>query len=254
MPTITAAIITWNEERNIQRCIESLKDSVDHIIVLDSFSSDATTEICRQLNVQVIQRKWEGYAASKNYLNAQVNTDLILSLDADEALSPELFEEIKAIRWKGSLGYYSMNRLTNYCGKWIYHSGWFPDVKIRLFPANALWEGDIVHETLALPVGIVIVPLKGLLSHYSYFSHDQHRQRADHYSRLTALKYVEQGKQVGQLKPYISGLVRFFKMYVFQLGFLDGISGWHIARISALSNILKYKEVRNLRNGAKRTS
>ena len=95
MPTITAAIITWNEERNIQRCIESLKDCVDHIIVLDSFSTDATIEICNKLNVQVIQRKWEGYAASKNYLNAQVQTDLILSLDADEALSSELSEEIE---------------------------------------------------------------------------------------------------------------------------------------------------------------
>jgi (heptosyl)LPS beta-1,4-glucosyltransferase len=254
MPTITAAIITWNEERNIQRCIESLRDSVDHIIVLDSFSTDATIAICNQLKAQVIQRKWEGYAASKNYLNAQVNTDLILSLDADEALSPELFEEIKAIRLKGNIGYYSMNRLTNYCGKWIYHSGWFPDVKIRLFPSNALWEGDIVHETLALPVGIEVFQLKGLLSHYSYFSHTQHRQRADHYSRLTALKYLEQGKRVGPLKPYVSGLVRFMKMFVFQFGFLDGSSGWHIARISALSNILKYNEVRNLRNGAKRTS
>jgi len=254
MPTITAAIITWNEERNIQRCIESLKDCVDHIIVLDSFSTDATIEICSKLNVQVIQRKWEGYAASKNYLNAQVQTDLILSLDADEALSSELSEEIKAIKLKGEIGYYSMNRLTNYCGKWIYHSGWFPDVKIRLFPANALWEGDIVHETLALPDDIEVTPMKGLLSHYSYFSHEQHRQRADHYSRLTALKYVEQGKRVGFLKPYVSGLVRFLKMFVFQLGFLDGRSGWHIARISALSNILKYKEVRNLRNGAERTS
>ncbi len=254
MPTITAAIITWNEERNIQRCIESIRDSVDHIIVLDSFSTDATIDICSQLKVQVIQRKWEGYAASKNYLNAQVKTDLILSLDADEALSPELCEEIKAIKLKGSLGYYSMNRLTNYCGKWIYHSGWFPDVKIRIFPANAIWEGDIVHETLAIPEGIVVAPLKGLLSHYSYVSHEQHRQRADHYSRLTALKYVEQGKQVGPLKPLVSGVVRFLKMFVFQCGFLDGSSGWHIARISAASNILKYKEVRNLRNGAKRTS
>jgi glycosyltransferase involved in cell wall biosynthesis len=115
MPTITAAIITWNEERNIQRCIESLRDSVDHIIVLDSFSTDATIAICNQLKVQVIQRKWEGYAASKNYLNAQVNTDLILSLDADEALSPELFEEIKAIRLKGNIGYYSMMRLCLNC-------------------------------------------------------------------------------------------------------------------------------------------
>ena len=225
MPSITAAIITLNEERNILRCINSLKNCVDEIIVLDSFSTDRTVEICLENNVRVIQREWLGYSQAKNYVNAQITTELIFSIDADEALSDALINEINQIRHQGKITFYSVNRITNYCG---------------------IWDGEIVHEELRIPKDTKIVPLVGLLEHYSYYSHLEHRKKADHYSELTAKKYVEQGKTASVLKPYISGIVRFLKMYVWQKGFLDGKSGWTIAKISAYSNIYKYKEVRRL--------
>ena len=247
MPSITAAIITLNEERTILRCINSLKNCVDEIIVLDSFSTDRTVEICLENNVRVIQREWLGYSQAKNHVNAQITTELIFSIDADEALSDALINEINQIRHQGIITFYSVNRITNYCGKWIRHSGWFPDVKVRISPRlETIWDGEIVHEELRIPQDTAVVPLVGLLEHYSYYSHLEHRKKADHYSELTAKKYVEQGKTASVLKPYISGIVRFLKMYVWQKGFLDGKSGWTIAKISAYSNIYKYKEVRRL--------
>ena len=123
MPTITAAIITFNEERNIQRCLDSLKNCVDDILVLDSFSTDNTLAICKENNVRVIQHDWMGYSKSKNYLNTFITSDLIFSIDADESLSEELQAEINSLRSTGALAFYAVNRITNYCGTWIKHSG-----------------------------------------------------------------------------------------------------------------------------------
>lgn len=249
MPTITAAIITFNEERNIERCIHSLKDCVDEMLVLDSFSTDDTVAICNKNNVRVIQREWLGYSNAKNYLNAHITTALIFSVDADEALSVDLQQEISQIRKEGKETFYAVNRMTNYCGTWIYYSGWFPDVKVRISPRmETLWNGELVHEELLIPSGTNPIQLNGLLAHYSYYSKEEHRERADKYSRLTAIKYFEQGKKASFLKPYLSGIIRFLKMYIWQKGFLDGKSGWLIAKISAQSNRYKYKELRRLVN------
>jgi glycosyltransferase involved in cell wall biosynthesis len=247
MPTITAAIITFNEERNIQRCIDSLINCVDQILVLDSFSTDNTVNLCIENNVQVIQHKWLGYSKAKNYLNTHIKTELIFSIDADEELTEQLQNEISQIRKIGPIAFYSINRITNYCGAWIRHSGWFPDVKVRISPRElTMWDGEIVHEELLLPKDTKCINLNGLLAHYSYYSQKEHQTRADQYSRLTAIKYMERGQNASFLKPYISGAMRFLKMYFWQKGFLDGKSGWAIAKISAKSNIYKYKELRRL--------
>lgn len=243
---ITAAIITLNEERNIGRCLASLENVVDEIIVMDSGSTDATEAICKQKGVVFYRQDWLGYAQQKNALNEKASFEMIFSIDADEALSPELASEIIELKSKAQVGYYSLNRLTNYCGSWIYHSGWFPDIKVRLFPKTTLWTGELVHEQLALEGGQPIYHLKGLLHHYSYYSHDQHRRRADHYSTLTAKKYVLEGRTTFWGQPAISAMARFLSMYVLKLGFMDGMAGFHIARISAASNYFKYKEVQRL--------
>lgn len=250
MPTISAAIITLNEERNIRRCIEALKDCVDEIVVLDSFSTDGTEEICRELGVVFHQRDWKGYSASKNYLNSLTTCDYIFSIDADEAPDKEMQEELNNMRSGKMEGIYSVNRITNYCGKWIRHSGWFPDIKNRLFPRDeAQWVGELVHEELSFEIHLPVTQLKGLLQHYSYYDYAEHRRRADQYSRLTAMKYAEQGKKAGFLKPFLSGFGRFFSMYVVKLGFLDGKMGFMIACISAQSNVYKYRELRRLSKG-----
>ena len=247
MTTISAAIITLNEERNIGRCIESLKGCVDEIVVLDSLSTDRTDEICKAAGVRFIQHEWMGYSASKNFLNEQTTCEYIFSIDADEALDPEMQRELVRLKQEGLTGAYSVNRITNYCGKWIRHSGWFPDMKVRIFPkGKAIWTGDLVHEELELKEGIEVKQLGGLLEHYSYYDFRQHRERADKYSALTAKKYAEQGTRCGPLKPFLSGVGRFVSMYFFKLGFLDGRMGFMIAWISAQSNIFKYRELRRL--------
>lgn len=244
---ISAVIITLNEERNIARCIDSLSDIADEILVMDSGSVDRTKEICLEKGVKFFTQPWLGYAQQKNRLNQQATYDMILSIDADEEISPELSNEILALKQQHTHGVFSLNRLTNYCGTWIYHSGWYPDVKTRLFPKVYRWEGDIVHEILMIPADITPVLLKGHLNHYSYYSHEQHRQRADYYSSLTATKYVLEGKKVYCGKPILSAIFRFIAMYLFKFGFLDGMAGFHIARISASSNFFKYKEVQRLK-------
>ncbi|OFZ08616.1 MAG: hypothetical protein A3D92_12325, partial [Bacteroidetes bacterium RIFCSPHIGHO2_02_FULL_44_7] len=193
---------------------------------------------------------WEGYSATKNYLNNLATHDYILSIDADEALDNELEAAILEIKQQSDTCAYSVNRLTNYCGQWIWHSGWYPDIKTRLFPKKgSYWDGAIVHEELILPKGLPVIQLRGHLSHFSYYSFRDHRIRADKYSALTAQKMHHQGKRASILKPYLSALGRFLSMYIFKRGFLDGRMGFKIAWISAASNIFKYKELRRLNHG-----
>ncbi len=244
---LSAVIITLNEERNIGRCIEALKGVADEIIVLDAFSTDGTVSICTALGVRIEQREWKGYAESKNYLNSLATSDYIFSVDADEVVDHELKNAILVQKRNGFSGVYSVNRLTNYMGKWIRHSGWYPDVKVRIFPKEgSKWEGAFVHETLSFPDNFETKMLEGHLEHYSYYSFEDHRARADKYSILTAKKHFEAGKKASFLKPYVSAAGRFFGMFFFKGGWLDGKMGYHIARISALSNIVKYKELRRL--------
>lgn len=244
---LTSTIITYNEERNIGRCIDALLPISDEIIVLDSFSDDRTVEICKEKGVKVVQRKWEGYAATKNHLNTLASNEYIFSVDADEAPNEALQKEIAKIKKDGLAGVYNVNRLTNYCGKWIRHSGWYPDVKIRIFPKSICkWEGAFVHEELVIEGNPSVKVLGGHLLHFSYYSQKEHRERADKYSALTAQKMYENGKRVGPIRPYLSALGRFFAMFIVKRGFLDGKAGFTIARISAQSNIFKYKELRRI--------
>lgn len=241
---LSVVIITLNEERNIERAIVSVKDVADEIIVLDSFSTDKTKEICARFDVQFVTRKWEGYSASKNFANSLAQYEYIFSLDADEALSPELKSQILKLKQSGFNGIYRCNRLTNYLGKWIKFSGWYPDSKIRIFPKSKTeWSGAFVHEELVFTEDLEEHLLKGDLYHYSYHSYQDHQERADKYSRLTAQKFHQQGKKVSFLKPYVSALGRFISMYFIKFGILDGSKGFMIAWISAKSNILKYKEL-----------
>lgn len=249
---ISVLIITLNEERNIERAIRSVLSFADEIIVLDSLSTDQTKSICQGFDkVKFIERKWEGYSATKNFLNDQASFSYIFSLDADEAPDEEMQNAIISLKKEGLKGIYEINRLTNYCGKWIYHSGWYPDIKKRLFPTGSgKWDGAIVHEELVFEKGIECEMLKGHLQHYSYYDFKDHRERADKYSRLTAQKFHDKGKKAGPLKPFLSGFARFFSMYFIKQGFRDGYMGFKIAWISAQSNIYKYQELRRL-NSAK---
>jgi len=242
MNLISVVIITHNEERNIKRCLDSLVDVADEIVVIDSFSTDRTKEICNHYNVNFIETQWKGYAGSKNFGNNKTSYDYILSLDADEEFSEELKQSILKEKAKGLSGTYSFNRLTNYCGSLIRHSGWYPDEKIRIFPKEfTKWTGEFVHEELSFSKPLKNKHLNGDLLHYSYTNSKEHRERADKYSVLTAQKMHNANKKASILKPYLSAIARFISMYIFKLGFLDGIAGFKIAYISAQSNVVKYK-------------
>lgn len=247
MDKLSVVIITLNEERNIGRLLTSVKSLADEVIVVDSFSTDRTAQICNEHQVNFIQEKWQGYAATKNFANSQASHEWIFSIDADEEVDQELESAILKLKKEGFRDLYIVNRLTNYCGKWIKHSTWYPDKKIRIFPkSKTKWTGEYVHEELEFSEKMQQIELPGHLNHYSYYDYKDHRERADKYSLLTAQKLNKEGKKVGPLKPYISCIGRFITMYVLNLGFLDGWMGFKIAQISGLSNIVKYKELRRL--------
>lgn len=246
MDSISAVIITHNEARNIGRCLDSLQGVVDEIVVVDSGSTDETQQICEEKGARFIPHSWAGYSGQKNFANAQATHAYIYSIDADEALSPELKTALLNAKSKGLSGVYEHNRMTNYCGHWVKHLGWYPDRKVRLFPkAGTSWEGDI-HEVLTFGGNPTTHTLTGDLYHYSYYDEKDHRTRADKYSALTAKKLFEQGRKASVLRPFISMIGRFVSMYVLKLGFLDGKAGYRISVISALSNRFKYQELNRL--------
>ncbi len=246
---LSAVIITFNEEKNIGKCIEATLPVADEIIIVDSFSTDKTVEIARRFpKVTLIQHQWQGYSKTKNFANSQTQNRYILSLDADEFLSEKLQQSILHEKEKGLSGTYSFNRLTNYCGTFVKHCGWYPDEKIRIFPKDkARWEGDFVHETLRITdPALTNKHLPGDLLHYSYYTIDEHRQRIEKYSSLHAEKLKVEGKKPSRLKEYGSPVAKFIKTYFLQAGFLDGTAGWNIARLSAKAVFLKYRKLRNL--------
>ena len=237
---LSVVIITYNEAANIGRCLEAAQNVADEIVVVDSYSTDATEDICSQFNAKFIQRHWEGYAATKNWANAQASSDWILSLDADEVLSKELQSEINSLKEANKGRFFSFNRMTNYAGKWIRHSGWFPDVKLRLFDRRqANWQGDYVHETLRVPSGIDIIPLKGLCYHYSVASVSDHISRVNNYSTLAAGAKFANRKEPSWVKLIGSPLFSFFSIYFLKKGFLDGREGVLIATISSWHRFLR---------------
>lgn len=245
MTLISAVIITFNEEKNIGRCIESLNGVAEDIVVVDSFSSDRTEAICLEKGVRFIQHAFEGYIEQKNFALTQSKYDHILSLDADEALSPELKESILKAKANFIATGYEMNRLTNYCGKWIYHTGWYPDRKLRLFDKRkARWAGRNPHDRCEMNEGSITARLQGDLLHYSYYTIDQHVDTANKFSTINAEVLFERGKKARWFNFIVNPAFRFFRDLIIKGGFRDGFYGYVIARISAHAVFLKYVKLR----------
>jgi len=241
---LTAIIITLNEERNIGRCIESLKSVADEILVVDSFSTDRTQEISVTLGARVIQNNWNGYSAQKNFAQGMASHDFIISLDADEALSEELSESILKSKNQEEIQIYSFNRLTNYCGKWIMHGGWYPDIKIRLYDRRKCkWEGTI-HERLVYPEEEKVILLKGDCHHYTFYTVEEHMRQVEKFTTLMAEEEYGKGRRAGYLRMLFSPLIKFIRDYVIRGGFMDGKEGFMIGRISAYATYLKYSKLR----------
>jgi len=242
---ITATIITQDEERNIARAIESLR-CCDEILIVDSGSVDRTVELARNLGARVIEAGWRGFAGQKNWAAEQASHDWVLSLDADEALSEALEAEIWSLKKSGPrFDAYTMPRLARYLGRWIYHSGWYPDRKVRLYDrSKARWVGDFVHESVK-PQGSV-GHLESNILHFTCDSLSEHLRTLDRYTTLAAQELAANRVSVPLWSLIFDPPWNFVKAYVFQRGFLDGLEGLIISYMAAFYTFLKYSKARNM--------
>jgi len=212
MPKISAVIITYNEELFIDKCLASLNGIVDEIVVVDSFSTDATEDICRKYDVRFIKHKFEGFRDQKNYALQLATYKNILSLDADEALSDRLRESIIGIKDKWEYDAYLFNRRSNFCGKWISHSEWYPDRQLRLFYAdNGKWGKLNLHEKFIMSNGATIGKLKGDLLHWPFTSYQDHIDKMNKYSIIGAEEFHKAGRKANLFTPYIHYFWGFFR-------------------------------------------
>lgn len=238
---ISAVIITYNEENNIERCLLALRDIVDEILVVDSYSTDDTAVIAKKHGAKVIERHFAGFTEQKNFALAKAQYNHILSVDADEVLTEKLRQSILDVKnnWKED-GYY-LNRLTNYCGRWIRHCGWYPEWKLRLWDREkGSWEGGLVHETVRLK-NSTTSRIAGDLEHYSYTSINQHIQQILKFTDLGAEDLTRRNKKILPLfHLVIYPFYTFFNKYFIQQGIRDGYYGFIISILTAWGKFLKY--------------
>jgi glycosyltransferase involved in cell wall biosynthesis len=248
MTPISAVIITFNEEKNIGRCLESLQGIADDIVVLDSFSTDQTQAICESFGVRFVQHPFAGHIEQKNEAISYAKFPHVLSLDADEALDEALKKSILAVKENWTHSGYTMNRLTNYCGHWIRHCGWYPDTKLRLWDSRlGKWGGTNPHDKFEfLDAKTTSKQLKGDLLHYSYYTREDHYKQIEYFTTILAKAQFETGKKAPLLTWIFSPIVKFFRDYFIKLGVLDGAAGFTISRLSAYATFLKYKKLRKL--------
>ena len=243
---ISAVLITFNEEKRLEPALRSLEGLVSEIIVVDSFSTDNTVKLAKKYTQKVWQRKWTDYADQKNYANTHASFPWILSLDADERLSPELRQEILEIKKREpDCSGFSMPRLVFYLGKWIRHSGWYPDRKIRLFRKDkARWEGEYVHETVKIEGDIQ--KLKGPIHHFTYRDISEHLDRINIFSSLGAQKLYAKRKKCRLYHLVCLPFSRFLKSFLLRAGFLDGYAGFMISVLHGYAIFLRYIKLREI--------
>jgi len=247
MEKLSVVIITFNEEKNIERCLKSVQSIADEIVVLDSFSTDKTKEICESFGVRFSAHKFDGHIQQKNRALALASNEWVLSLDADEAPDEELLNSIKQALENPTSEAYYFNRLTNYLGKWIRHSGWYPDQKLRLLKkSKGKWAGINPHDKIEMLDGIKPQYLKGELLHYSYYSIEQHIDQINKFTTIGAFEAHKKGRKSNMAIASIKSFWKFVRDYFFKLGILDGYYGFVICSLSAWATFNKYLKLREL--------
>lgn len=247
MIKLSVVIITYNEEKNIGRCLDSIQEVADEIVVVDSYSTDHTQEICLEKNVTFVQHAFEGHIEQKNYAMSLATYPHVLSLDADEALDKSLKKAIKEVKDNWQADGYTMNRLTNYCGKWIHYCGWYPDKKLRLVDKRkGIWKGLNPHDKYELGPQSIISHLPGHILHYSFYDIHSHVAQINSFSSIMADTKLKAGKKAPLWKLLLSPFHKFIKGYFFQLGILDGYYGFIVCAISAHAVFLRYAKLREL--------
>ena len=243
---VTAIIPCFNEENTIAKCIESVLWA-DEILVVDSFSTDRTKEICEKHDVRFIKQKFLGYKEQKNFAMSKARFNYILSVDGDEALSEQLKNSILEIKNNWTLDGYYCNRLNNYCGQWIKYSDWYPDRKLRLFKKNTgEWKGINPHDSFKLYHGRKSGRLKGDLLHWIYRDYKEHKEKVERFSSIAAQSYYDLGIKSSLVKIIWRPSWAFLKAYLFRRGFLDGKNGWLISKETFNVTYLKYTKLRKI--------
>ena len=243
---LSVIIITKNEGLNIRACLESVAWA-DEIVVVDSGSTDDTVAICREYTSHVYIHDWPGFGAQKNRALSYASKNWVLSLDADERVTPELHAQIiKAMENADKEGFY-LPRLSQFCGRFIRHSGWYPDYVLRLFKrGKGRFSDDLVHESVIFQGSAGKLPSP--LLHYSYMNEADVNRKVEQYASAAATQMFNSGRVVtGADAPVRAGWA-FFRTYCLRLGFLDGTAGYNIARMNARTTYLKYRKLKALRS------
>lgn len=240
MGNLSVIIITFNEVSNIEACLKSVSFA-DEIIVLDSGSTDGTTDVARRLGAVVhVTTDWPGFGPQKNRALDLARYPWVLSLDADERVPFELAKKIKQIAGKEDGIAYEIPRLTQFCGRWIRHCGWTPDYVLRLFKRNsAHFSDDLVHERIVLIHGAP-TRLTSPLFHYSYPTPSHYWRKLEQYSQAWARQRFASGQKTSMLRAGLAGVVAFLRSYFFRLGFLDGAMGFAVCTMQAQAAFGKY--------------
>src|ERR1700759_60840 len=241
MEKLSVVIICFNEEKNIGRCIDSVADVADEILILDSYSTDRTVAIAEIMGAVVKQEVFKGFIEKKNKAVELASHNYVLSLDADEALDPLLAGNIRIAKEKDTNPAYKMNRCSNYCGRFIRHGSWYPDTKIRLFDRRiAHWGGINPHDSVVVQDHIEVKHLKGDILHYSYHTISEHVIQNDKLSTLAARSLQAEGKRTNLLNVIFRPWWAFMVSYFLRAGFLDGLFGFVIAVQIAHMTFLKH--------------
>jgi glycosyltransferase involved in cell wall biosynthesis len=245
LPALTVILITKNEAANIRACLESVAWA-DERIVVDSGSSDDTVAIARSMGARVYEHDWPGFGPQKNRALDYATGDWVFSIDADERVTPELRAELEqAMRAGDAEGYYCP-RLSQFCGAFIHHSGWYPDYVLRLFKrGKGRFSDSLVHESVQLQGRSA--KLRSPLLHYSYLDRADVERKVTHYSDAAAQQMHAAGKRTSLLRAALSAGWAFVRTWVIRLGALDGRAGWGIAVMNARTTWLKYRKLAGLR-------
>jgi glycosyltransferase involved in cell wall biosynthesis len=241
MPTLSVIIITRNETSNIRRALDSIRFA-DEIIINDSGSTDGTIEIAQSYGCRIIQSEFAGFGAAKQTALAAAKSDWVLSLDADEEIDPILASTIKEAMTNADFNGYHLNRKSQFLGRWMLHSGWYPDYLPRLFRrSSGRFTGDNVHERIEIdgPLG----KLEGHILHYTDPDVEHYLEKLNRYTSLSADMLQAQGRQFKTLDVVFKPPATFVKMYILKSGFRDGIQGLLLALLSSFHVLCKYAKL-----------
>ncbi|UCG62697.1 MAG: glycosyltransferase family 2 protein [Candidatus Zixiibacteriota bacterium] len=250
MNPVSVVVISKDEEKNIGRCLQSVSWA-DEIVVVDGGSTDRTLDIAREFNAIIINRSWSGYGPAKQQGVNRATSDWILSIDADEEVSPKLRDEIKdVVNLDGDVAGYYIRRKTLFLGRWIKHCGWYPDYILRLFrKSRGDFNDAVVHEKVC--VNGRLKHLESELLHYSYPTLEDYFRKFNWYTTLGAEEAYKKGVRAGWFDIVIKPILSFISHYVLRQGFRDGLEGFMVSALSAVAVLAKYGKLREIHRNDK---